>query len=86
MPGVDDWLAIDIADEGHQAFLEFVFGGDADVAQDRARQLGSYMSSECRRLATRILAYFMENKVVRWTGRCGPMCATATSVVDSRVT
>jgi hypothetical protein len=44
------------------------------------------MSSECRRLVTRILAYFMENKVVRWTGRCGPMCATATSVVDSRVT
>jgi hypothetical protein len=82
VPGVDDWLAIDIADEGHQAFLEFVFGGDADVAQDRARQLGS----EYRRLATRILAYFMGNKVVRWTGRCGPMCATATSVVDSRYT
>ena len=32
-PGVDDWLAIDVADEGHQAFPEFVFGGDADVAQ-----------------------------------------------------
>jgi hypothetical protein len=31
-PGVDDWLAIDIVDEGHQAFLEFVFGADADVA------------------------------------------------------
>jgi hypothetical protein len=37
---VDDWLAIDIADEGHQAFFEFVFGGDADVAQHRTRQLG----------------------------------------------
>jgi hypothetical protein len=33
MPGVDDWLAIDIADDGHQALLEFVFGGDADLAQ-----------------------------------------------------
>ena len=31
-PGVDDWLAIDIVDEGHQAFLQFVFGADADVA------------------------------------------------------
>jgi hypothetical protein len=31
-PGVDDWLAIDIVDEGHQALLEFVFGADADVA------------------------------------------------------
>ena len=39
-PGVDDWLAIDVADEGHQAFPEFVFGGDADVAQHRTRQLG----------------------------------------------
>ena len=31
-PGVDDWLAIDIVDEGDQALLEFVFGADADVA------------------------------------------------------
>ena len=30
-PGMDDWLAIDIVDEGHQALLEFVFGVDADV-------------------------------------------------------
>jgi hypothetical protein len=30
-----------------------------------------------------IHVYFTENKAVRWTGRCGPMCATATSVVDS---
>jgi hypothetical protein len=29
-----------------------------------------YMSSECRRLGTRIRAYFTENKVVHWTGRC----------------
>jgi len=25
MPGVDDWLMINVVDEGHQAFLEFVF-------------------------------------------------------------
>jgi hypothetical protein len=37
---VNDWLAIDVADEGQQAFSEFVFGGDADVAQHRTRQLG----------------------------------------------
>ena len=39
-PGVDNWLAIDVADEGHQAFAEFVFGGDTDVAQHRTRQFG----------------------------------------------
>ena len=39
-PSVDDWLAIDVADESDQAFLEFVFGADADVAQHRTRQLG----------------------------------------------
>ena len=33
-------LAIDVADEGHQAFAEVVFGGDADVAQHRTRELG----------------------------------------------
>jgi GNAT superfamily N-acetyltransferase len=38
-PGVDDGLAIDVGNEGRQAFLEFVFGADADVAQDRTRQL-----------------------------------------------
>jgi hypothetical protein len=39
-PSVDDWLTIDVADEGDQAFLEFVFGADADMAQHRTRQLG----------------------------------------------
>src|SRR5499427_5678585 len=32
-----------------------------------------YMSSECRRLGSRIRAYSTENKVVRLTGRCAPM-------------
>ena len=39
-PSVDHWLAIDVGDEGDQAFLEFVFAADADVAQHRTRQLG----------------------------------------------
>ena len=38
-PGMDDGLAIDVGNEGRQAFLEFVFGADVDVAQDRTRQL-----------------------------------------------
>ena len=32
-PGVDDRLAVDVVDEGHQAVLEFMFGSDADMAQ-----------------------------------------------------
>ena len=32
-PGVDDGLAVEVVDEDHQAFLEFGFGADADVAQ-----------------------------------------------------
>ncbi len=39
-PSVDDWLAIDIGDKGHQAFPEFGFGADADMAQP---------TSTCRR-------------------------------------
>ena len=39
-PSVDHWLAINVGDEGDQAFLEFVFAADADVAQHRTRQLG----------------------------------------------
>ena len=37
---VDHGLAIDIADESDQAFLEFVFGADANVAQQGTCQLG----------------------------------------------
>ena len=39
-PSVDDGLAIDVGNKGHQAFPEFVLGADADVAQHRTRQLG----------------------------------------------
>ena len=39
LPGVDDGLAVDVSDAGHEAQLEFVFGADADVPQYRTRQL-----------------------------------------------
>ena len=45
-PSVDDGLAIDVGDKGHQAFPEFVFGADADVAQHRTRQLGEEALNE----------------------------------------
>ena len=45
-PSVDDGLAIDIGNKGHQAFPEFVFGADTDVAQDRTRQLGEEALNE----------------------------------------
>ena len=37
---MNDWIAIEVIDGGHEAILEFLFGGDADVAQHRAGQLG----------------------------------------------
>jgi len=37
---VDDGMAIDVVDTGHDALLELVLGGDADMAQDRAGELG----------------------------------------------
>ena len=33
-PGVDDGCAVDVVDGGHDAVLEFLLGGDADVAED----------------------------------------------------
>src|SRR5579862_6366549 len=39
-PGVDDRMAIDVIDTGDDALLEFVFRGDADVAQDGSGELG----------------------------------------------
>src|SRR6516164_11412172 len=39
-PGMGDWLAIEVIDEGHQALFEFVFGGDADLSEHRAREFG----------------------------------------------
>ena len=37
---MDDGMAIDAVDAGHDALLEFVFGGHPDVTQDRAGELG----------------------------------------------
>jgi hypothetical protein len=45
-PGVDDGLAIYLFNKGHQAFPEFGFGADADVAQHRTRQLGEEALNE----------------------------------------
>ena len=46
MPSVNDWLAIDVADELHQAFPELVLGADADVAQHRTCQFGEEAFNE----------------------------------------
>jgi hypothetical protein len=37
---VNDGNAVEIIYGGHEAILEFLFGYDADVAQDRAGELG----------------------------------------------
>ena len=39
-PGMGDWLAIDVVDEGHQAVFEFLFRDDADLAEHGAREFG----------------------------------------------
>ena len=39
-PGVDDRMAIDVVDTGHDAVLEFVFRCHPDMAQDRASKFG----------------------------------------------
>ena len=37
---MDDGVAVDIVNTGHDALLEFLFRCDADMAQDRASELG----------------------------------------------
>ena len=37
---MNDWIAVEVIDRGHEALLELLFGGDTDVAQDGAGQLG----------------------------------------------
>ena len=39
-PCVNDRIAVEIIDRGHEAILELVLGCDADVAQDGAGELG----------------------------------------------
>ena len=37
---MNDWFLIEVIHCGHDAILEFLFGRDADVAQDGAGELG----------------------------------------------
>jgi len=37
---MNDGLVVDVVDGGEDAVREFLLGGDADVAQHRARELG----------------------------------------------
>ena len=37
---MNDGLLVEIVDGGHDAILKFFFGGDADLAQDGAGELG----------------------------------------------
>jgi hypothetical protein len=37
---VNDRIAVEIIDRGHEAILELLLGCDADVAQDRAGEFG----------------------------------------------
>ena len=37
---MDDGMLVDVVHGGHDALLELVFGGDADVAQDGASEFG----------------------------------------------
>ena len=37
---MDDGVSIEVIHGGHDAVLEFLFGCDADMAQDRAGELG----------------------------------------------
>ena len=37
---MDDGMLIDVFDGGHEALLEFLFGSDADVAQNGTGELG----------------------------------------------
>ena len=38
-PSVDDGVLVEVIHGSHDAVLEFLFGCDADVAQDGAREL-----------------------------------------------
>ena len=44
-PGVNDGIAIEEIDRGHDAIPELLFGRDADTAEHRAGQLGEEPST-----------------------------------------
>ena len=37
---MNDGIRVEVVDGGHEALLEFLLGGDADMAQHRASKLG----------------------------------------------
>lgn len=37
---MNDGIRVEVVDGGHEALLEFLLGGDADVAQDGAGEFG----------------------------------------------
>ena len=37
---MNNGVLVEVVDGGHEAVLEFLFGGDPDVTQDRAGELG----------------------------------------------
>jgi hypothetical protein len=39
-PGMNDGIVVEVVYGGYEALFEFLFGDDADVAQDRAGELG----------------------------------------------
>ena len=45
---MDDWMLVDVIHGSHDAILEFLFGCDADVAQDRAGELGEEALDEVK--------------------------------------
>jgi hypothetical protein len=43
------WILVEVVHGGHDAILEFLFGGDADVAEDGAGELGKKPSTRLSR-------------------------------------
>jgi hypothetical protein len=37
---MDDGMLVEVVDGGHDAFLEFLLGGDGDMAEEGAGELG----------------------------------------------
>jgi hypothetical protein len=43
---VNDWIMVEVVHGSHDAILEFLFGGDTDVAEDGAGELGKKALNE----------------------------------------
>src|SRR3979411_3404460 len=64
-PCMDDGMAIDVVDAGHDAFFELVLLGDPDVAQDRASELGEESLDEVQ--PRTMLGREGEREASRWS-------------------